>query len=273
MSTERPDPYKSPRDLFAFELRRHRQAAELSQRQLARRMDYSDSLINMVEAAKRPPTRRFAELADRALGLDGDMLRLYTATTWNKAPDYLRSWLEEEQEATSLRTWQPSIVPGLLQTESYAREILAAWPSITAEELDERLSNRMQRQAILVGDKPPDLNILLDEDVIRHMIGGAAVMREQLDHLLQVVSRWHVTMQIVPYVARPHCGQMGGFVLAERNGVAYAAYAEAQPVGRTFDERRLIADLIRRYDAIRAQALPVKESLRLVEEAVDRIGV
>ncbi|MEO3809743.1 helix-turn-helix transcriptional regulator [Sphaerisporangium sp. B11E5] len=273
MSTERLDPYESPRALFAYELRRHRQAAELTQRQLGERMDYSDSLINMVESAKRPPTRRFAELADRALGLDGDMVRLYTATTWNKAPDYLRPWLEEEEDATSLRTWQPSIVPGLLQTESYAREILATWPSITTEELDERLANRMQRQSILTREKPPDLNVLIDEDVIRHPIGGAAVMREQLEHLLRIASQPHVVLQMVPYAARPHCGQMGGFVLAERNGVAYAAFAEAQPVGRTFDDRRLIAGLVRRYDAIRAEAVPVKQSLRLIEEAVDRIGV
>ncbi|MFC6082286.1 helix-turn-helix domain-containing protein [Sphaerisporangium aureirubrum] len=273
MSPEKPlDPHESPRALFAFELRRHRHSAGLTQRQLGDRMGFSDSMITMVEATKRAPTRRFAELADEVLGLDGAMVRLYAATTWNKAPEHLRPWLEEEEDATVLRTWQPTIVPGLLQTQSYAQAILATWPSITGEELDERLSNRMQRQSILIRDNPPDLNAVIDEDVITHVIGDVAIMREQLEHLLKVASQPNVTIQLVPYAARPHCGQGGGFILAERNGVPYAAYADAQPFGRTFDNRRLIAELVRRYDAIRAEALPFKQSLRLIEEAVNQIG-
>nr|WP_262841778.1 Scr1 family TA system antitoxin-like transcriptional regulator [Sphaerisporangium corydalis] len=78
-----------------------------------------------------------------------------------------------------------------------------------------------------------------------------------------------MTIQLVPYEARPHCGLMGGFIIAERNGYPYA---DAQPVGRTFDDRQLIADLILRYDAIRAEAVPFKQSLRLIEEAVNQIG-
>ncbi|MET8141437.1 helix-turn-helix transcriptional regulator [Sphaerisporangium sp. NPDC005288] len=266
------DPYESPRALFAFELRRHRQAAELTQRQLGERIGYSDSLVAMVESCKRAPSRQFAELCDRALGLDGTMARLYAATTWRTAPDYLRPWLEEEQDATGLRTWQPTLVPGLLQTKAYAREILATWPGIGAEELEERLAGRMERQTMFNGEMPPDFTVVIDEDVISHVIGDTKIMREQLTHLLEIARHPQVTLQVVPYAARPHCGAMGGFIIAERNGHPYAAYAEAQPVGRTFDDRRLISELIRRYDAIRAEAVPFKQSLRLIEEAVDRIG-
>ncbi|MBB5624349.1 helix-turn-helix domain-containing protein [Sphaerisporangium krabiense] len=266
------DPHESPRALFAFELRRHREAAHMSQRQLAERLGYSDSMINLVERAKRPPSRQFAELCDRTFALDGTMLRLYMATTWHKAPEYLRPWLEEEEYATGLRNWEPLIIPGLLQTRAYAREILATWPGVTDEELEERVTNRMQRQARLYQDKPPDLNFLIDEDVITHPIGGAGIMREQLGYLLEMAEHPQVTIQVVPYAARPHCGLMGGFIIAERNGSSYAAYSDAQPVGRTFDDRALITDLIRKYDAIRAEAVPFKESLRLIEEAVNRIG-
>jgi transcriptional regulator with XRE-family HTH domain len=266
------DPYESPRELFAFELRRHRQEANLTQRQLAKRIKYSDSMVNMVEQAKRPPSKQFAELCDKALELNGTMARLYAATTWNRAPEYLRPWLEEEEGATGLRNWEPMVVPGLLQTQAYAREILGSWPGITSEELDERLTNRMQRQAILHRDKPPVFQVILDEDVIRHPIGNAEIMREQLSYLLEIADHPQVTIQIVPYEARPHCGLSGGFIIAERNGHAYAAYADAQPVGRTFDDRRLMAELIRRYDAMRAEAVPFKQSLRLIEEAVNRIG-
>ncbi|MEV6980751.1 helix-turn-helix transcriptional regulator [Sphaerisporangium sp. NPDC051017] len=266
------DPHESPRAIFAFELRRYREAANMSQRQLARRLGYSDSMINMVERAKRPPSKQFAELCDKAFSLEGTMLRLYMATTWHKAPEYLRPWLEEEEDATSLRTWQPLVVPGLLQTQAYAREILSTWPGISNEEVEERVANRMQRQAILHRDQAPALNVVIDEDVIRDHIGSAEIMREQLSHLLEIAQHPQVTIQLVPYAARPHCGLMGGFIIAERNGSCYAAYADAQPVGRTFDDRALIADLIRKYDAIRAEAVPFKQSLRLIEEAVNRIG-
>ncbi|GGK97205.1 transcriptional regulator [Sphaerisporangium melleum] len=266
------DPYESPRALFAFELRRHRQAAGLSMRQLGERIGYSDSLVNLVELCKRAPSRQFAELCDRALGLDGTMARLHAATTWRRAPEYLRPWLEEEEDATSLRTWQPTLVPGLLQTEEYAREILATWPGISTERVEERLVGRMERQAIFQRETPPDFTVIIDEDVITHVIGSPKIMRDQLAHLLEMAQHPQVTIQIVPYAARPHCGQAGGFVIAERHGHPYAAFADAQPLGRTFDERKLMAELIRRYDAIRADAVPFKESLRLIEEAVSRIG-
>jgi transcriptional regulator with XRE-family HTH domain len=266
------DPHESPRAIFAFELRRHREAAKLTQRQLAARIGFSDSMVNMVELARRPPSRRFAELCDQVFGLDGSMVRLYTATTWNKAPEYLRPWLEEEDDATGLRTWQPTIVPGLLQTQAYAREILAATPGIAHEELEKRLANRLQRQAILQRDRPPALNVVIDEAVLHRIIGDVEVMREQLMYLLEVARHPLVTIQIVPSAVRAHCGLAGGFIIAERNGSPYAAYTDAQPFGRTFDDRRLIAELVLRYDALRAEALPFSQSLRLIEEAVNQSG-
>jgi transcriptional regulator with XRE-family HTH domain len=266
------DPHESPRAVFAFELRRYREAAKLTQRQLAARIGFSDSMVNMVELAKRPPSRRFAELCDQVFGLDGSMVRLYTATTWNKAPEYLRPWLEEEDDATGLRTWQPTIVPGLLQTQAYAREILAATPGIAYEELEKRVANRLERQAILQRDRPPVLNVVIDEAVLHRVIGDAEIMREQLMYLLEVARHPLVTIQIVPSTVRAHCGLAGGFIIAERNGSPYAAYTDAQPFGRTFDDRRLIAELVLRYDALRAEALPFSQSLRLIEEAVNQSG-
>ncbi|RCG29493.1 XRE family transcriptional regulator [Sphaerisporangium album] len=265
-----PDPYESPRALFAFELRRYRNAVNMSQRQLAQRLGYSDSMVNMVEQVKRPPSRQFAELCDQVFGLDGTMVRLYMATTWHKAPEYLRPWLEEEEDATGLRTWQPMIVPGLLQTEAYAREVLAATPGITDEVLERRLTNRMQRQAILHREKPPALSVVMDEGVIRRVIGDMEVTREQLRYLLEIARHPQVTIQVVPCTVRAHCGMAGGFIIAERNGHPYAAYTDAQPSGRTFDDRRLIAELVRRYDALRAEAVPFSQSLRLIEEAVNQ---
>ncbi|MEU9887153.1 helix-turn-helix transcriptional regulator [Sphaerisporangium sp. NPDC051011] len=266
------DPSESPRALFAFELRRYRQAAKLSQQALASRIGFSNSLVAMVETLSRAPTEDFARACDRALALDGTMLSLYIATTWDKAPEYIRPWLDEEAEATTLKSWEPMLVPGLLQTEAYIRAVMATSPGITHGELEERVAGRMQRQSILHKENPPLVTFIMDEAVIQRPISSIGVMREQLEFLLIIARNSHVTIQIVPINAGEHCGLAGGFMIAERNGSSYAAYADSQPVGRPIDDRQIIAELAARYDTIRAEALPFKQSLLLIQEAVNQGG-
>ncbi|WP_203992058.1 helix-turn-helix domain-containing protein [Sphaerisporangium rufum] len=258
--------------LFADELRRHRRAAKLSQRALASRMGFSDSLVAMVETLKRPPTDDFARACDRALGLGGAMFGLYIATTWDKAPEHLRPWLEEEEEAEALRNWEPNLVPGLLQTEAYARAMFGTAPGLTPDEAEERVAARIRRQAILRRNRPPIVTFIMDETVIHRRIGSIAIMREQLAYLLEVARYPNVIIQIVPQDAGEHCGLAGGFIIAERNGSCYAAYSDAQPAGTTIDDRHVICELAARYDAIRAEALPFKASLRLIQEVVSKMS-
>lgn len=266
------DPSESPQALFASELRRYRQAAHLTQKALGARMSFSDSQVAMVEAMRRAPTESFARECDKALDLDGTMVSLYVATTWNTAPEYIRPWLEEEADATGLRSWEPNLIPGLLQTEAYAREMFATSPAVTREEIEDRLTGRMRRQSILNRDKPPLISILLDEAVLHRSIGGAEVMREQLQFVLEVAEHPTVTIQVVPYEVVAHCGLAGGFIIAERNGAPYAAYTEGQPFGRTIDDRQVIGQLTARYDAIRAEALPFRQSVKHIKEVVNQHG-
>ncbi|MGW4641392.1 helix-turn-helix domain-containing protein [Sphaerisporangium sp. NPDC004334] len=269
-SSNEINPHDSPRGLFVFELRRHRTAAGLTQKQLADRVGFSESMVAMIESLKRTPSQRFAELCDQALDLDGAMTRLHAAATWHKAPEHFRPWLEEEQDATALHGWEPVLVPGLLQTEAYARELFAAEPGIGTDEIDERLASRMQRQTVLDRDDAPFVVALIDEAVLYRPIGTAEVRKEQLTHLLEVAQRPQVTIQIVPRAAQALCGLLGGFIIAERNGSSYAAYVEGQPNGRIVDDRPTIARLLRRYDALSSEAVPYRQSLKLIHEAVDQ---
>ncbi|WP_248958151.1 helix-turn-helix domain-containing protein [Sphaerisporangium perillae] len=266
------DPHESPRALFVFELRRYRTAANLTQKQLAERIGFSESMVAMIESLKRAPSQRFAELCDRAFGLDGTMTRLHVATTWHRAPEHFRPWLEEEQDATALKGWEPMLIPGLLQTEAYARELFAAEPGISGDEVDERIAGRMQRQSVLDRDDPPFVVALIDEAVLHRPIGDAEVRREQLKHLLEVAQRPQVTIQVVPQTAQALCGLLGGFIVAERNGSSYAAYVEGQPNGRIVEDRPTIVRLLRRYDALSSEAVPYKQSLKLIHEVVDHDG-
>lgn len=117
----RIDPDESPRARFAYELRALRRENGLTQRQLGERIGYAESSIGMVEQGHRPPTQLLAELVDEAFNLPGTFAKLYLKTTWAGAPEHFRSWLLEEQDATALRGYEPTLIPGLFETEAYAR--------------------------------------------------------------------------------------------------------------------------------------------------------
>ncbi|MFC4589402.1 helix-turn-helix domain-containing protein [Sphaerisporangium corydalis] len=264
------DPDESPRARFAYELRRHRLAAELTQKQLARRIGFSTSAVAMVETSKFRPSERFAELCDQVFGLDGVMARLY-AEVWPPPPPvpaHFRDWAVEEQRATALRFWAPLLVPGLLQTEDFARQVLSRLPGTSPEQVEERVRGRMQRKAILSRDNPPTVTTLIDEGVLHRPIGGPAVMREQMEHLLEMARRPKVTVQIVPYGAEALSGLSGAFTIAEMRGNPYTVRVESQPWGRTVADRGTIAELIGCFDAIRADAYPQHLSCKMIEEVV-----
>ncbi|GII65004.1 transcriptional regulator [Sphaerisporangium krabiense] len=264
------DPSESPRARFAYELRRHRLAARLTQKQLARRIGFSTSAVAMVETSKFRPSERFAELCDEAFGLDGVVTRLY-AEVWPPPPPvpaHFRAWAVEERRATALRFWAPMLVPGMLQTENYARRVLSRLPGATEQEVEQRLSARMLRQAVLSRDDGPVITALIDEGVLHRPVGGPAVMREQLTHLVAMMRHPRVTVQIVPYGAEALSGLNGAYSIAEMRGNPYMVRVESQPWGRTLSERGLIADLVKGFDAIRADAYPQHLSIVMIEETM-----
>jgi transcriptional regulator with XRE-family HTH domain len=264
------DPEQSPRARFAYELRRHRLAAKLTQKQLGRRIGFSTSAVAMVETSKFRPSERFAGLCDEVFGLDGVMTRLY-AEVWPPPPPvpaHFRDWAVEEQRATALRFWAPLLVPGLLQTEAFARHVLSCRPGTDPGQVEERVVGRMRRKEILCRDNPPTVTAFIDEGVLHRPVGGPAVMREQLEHLLEMAQHPKVTVQVVPYSAESLSGLSGAFAIAEMRGNPYTVRVESQPWGQTVTDRSVIAELIGCFDAVRAGAYPQHLSCKMIEEAV-----
>ncbi len=264
------DPEASAAARFAYELRRHRLMAGLTQGQVGRRIGFSESMIGMVETLKREPTEGFARLCDRVFRLDGVLYGLYKEA-WPPpppVPEHFRDWAAEELRATTLRLWDPLLIPGLFQTETYARWIIECAPGITSEEVDQRVSSRMQRKRALFGDDPPMVWSVIDEGVLCRPVGSTSIVREQLEHLVEMARHPKVTIQVVPYGARAGAGLLGAFGIAEMRGIPYTVYVESQPHGRTIDERSLITKIVNRYDAIRGEAHSQSLSLKMIEEAV-----
>lgn len=260
---------ESPRARFGAEMRRLRETAELSQSAVASRLGCTQTQVSRLEAASRTPSKSDAERLDRLFGSNGStyFMALHRQITARPgSPAWFMSWAEEiEPTACALRSWDPLLIPGLLQTESYARRIFSREPLITPEEVEERVEARLARQAIINGDSPPLLLALLDEGVLRRRVGGAEVMREQFDHLLEVSERPTISIQVVD----PEClpGLLGAFMIAELpDGRPDTVHVDSSAEGQVTTDPRLVTSISKRYEAIRLWAYPEHVSRKMIEE-------
>jgi transcriptional regulator with XRE-family HTH domain len=214
--------------VFASELRHARARHGLSQDQLADKIAYSASLVGMVESCRGMPSLDFAQRCDEALATGGVLARLHPLVAGEAYPAWFRPFVELERVATSLRAWEPLLIPGLMQTEDYARAILrASRPRDADPAIDQLVTARLARQGILARDNPPDLWVIIDEGVLRRPVGEPGVMAAQLDRLLTASRAPWVTVQVMPASAGAHPGLLGPFVIAGFADAADVAYLDS----------------------------------------------
>ncbi|HZC64242.1 MAG TPA: helix-turn-helix transcriptional regulator [Streptosporangiaceae bacterium] len=229
MALRDPEAGASPLALFGAELRHYRTAAGLSQEQLGERIGYSAALVGAVETARRMPT-----------------------------------------EALSLRSWELAGIPGLLQTAGYARAMLrGALPDANEEQVEEQVNARLQRQEILERRDPPMLWTIMDEGTLRRRVGDAGIMREQLDHLIEVSRSPKVKVLVVPASAGAHVGLSGAFVIAEFREGPDVVYLDTAAQGQIADHPDIVKACDQVFDTLRAEALPPRASLDLIAEVRD----
>jgi transcriptional regulator with XRE-family HTH domain len=264
-------PADSPTALFGFELRRYRKARSWSQIRLSKAVSYSIGTISMIETARRSPTEDFARRCDEALEAEGALMRLWPMVSHASAPPWFRPWLDVEATAEAIRTWAPLVVPGLLQTEDYARAVLSGDVGAASEQVEERVIARMERQSILRRPKPPLLWAVIDEAVLHRPIGSPAVMSAQLTRLLEAGQTPRSTIQILPLNTCSTTGLAGAFTIAQTHGVFDTAYVESAGVmSRVTDRPEDVSVLTYRYEGIRSEALPQRESLKVIKETLQQ---
>jgi transcriptional regulator with XRE-family HTH domain len=257
--------------LFSAELRQARMRAGLTQDQLAEQIAYSPSLVGHVETGSRAPSLDFAVRADEALGTGGLLARLQPFVRSEAYPAWFRDWVEIEREATSLRWFEPLLVPGLLQTEEYARAVLAAAHPASADgEVDRLVAARLDRQAILTCEEPPLLWVILDEGVLHRPVGGPKVMAEQIDRLIVAARQPRIMFQVVPSDAGAHPGLAGQFVIAGFDGQPDVAYLDNALTGQVVERPGDVARVALLYDILKAEALSPRASVDLARKAIER---
>jgi hypothetical protein len=167
-----------------------------------------------------------------------------------------------------IRWWEPLLIPGLLQTGDYARAVLG-WGPDDGGDLDERVTARLDRQAILDRESPPEVWILLGEPVLAYQVGDAAVMRKQIEHLAEMAARPQVTIQVVAAGAGAYGGLSGAFAIGT-DSTGTVIYLETGVQGMVVRDPRLITRAASMFDHLRAEALPRYQTLDVLAKAGDR---
>ena len=268
--------------MFGGELRYYRTKAGFSQDQLGSRVYCSGDLVGKVENGQRVPTREFTLACDAVPELDtrGALMRLWEHLqehlVYKAAPGWFRVWAAIERRATALRSWEPLLIPGLLQTDDYAREVLRrGQPNDSDGGIDERVATRMERQQILERDDPPLLLAVIDEGALRRggrFSGGDAGASGDAGATGAPGENGRTAegnAQAVPLEAGPHPGMAGPMLIASCDAAPDVAYLDTAMEGQLVErpERRRRRGRPLRYLEIGSPAGPA--SVKLIAEVTE----
>ncbi|MEV7329058.1 helix-turn-helix transcriptional regulator [Micromonospora sp. NPDC093244] len=182
---------------------------------------------------------------------------------------WFRPWADLEQDATGIRSYQPLLVPGLLQTEGYARAVLSTGGLVPPSEVDLIVAGRIERQAVLRRDDPPQFVAVIDEVVLRRPVGDGSVMAGQLRHLAAAAEWEHVQVRVIPAESPWHTGLAGPFVLGRLPDGTELAYLDNQLRGQVVTDPVDVASLGRRWESVTGEALPRRRSIELIREVAE----
>ncbi|MFD3499133.1 helix-turn-helix domain-containing protein [Streptomyces sp. NPDC058678] len=253
--------------VFGRQLKLFRERAGMDRATLGSLTGYSASTIASFEQARRIPPPKFIDRADEVLEAGGVLSASKEEVARAQYPAFFRDAAKLEAEAVVLHVYATQAVPGLLQTEEYARAVFAMWrPQLDDEVVEQRLTARLARQEIFSRRPAPYLSFVIEEAVLLRPLGGEVVWRGQLEHLMLIAERRYVEIQVMPLSRQEHAGLAGPFTLMEMKDGRRIAYAEVQGDSRVHTERQRVRELERTYGTLRAQAHTPAESRALIEK-------
>ncbi|MCX4846862.1 helix-turn-helix transcriptional regulator [Streptomyces sp. NBC_00893] len=210
---------------LAAELRRLRAAADLTREDVAKATGINEATLYRVEKARARPQKRTlialldlyaaneAQRADLLAVQNGSNDQGWLRPYHSELPEEYTAYIGFESEARTIRNYESLFIPGLAQTESYARAVVrGVLPTASRREVEQRVQARVERQALLAKEDPPQLWAIVDEAAVRRLVGGREVMRAQARHLLQLTEEPNVTIQVIPFETGAHAGMTGNFV-------------------------------------------------------------
>lgn len=236
-----------------------------TQVEMGGKLGYSSSLVSGVETMDKAPTADFAARCDEVFVTPGTFETLQGLVAREAYPAFFAPVIPFEREAVRIHGWELGAVPGLLQTEAYARALIRSGrPRDSGDTIDRLVAARMERQEITFGETAPLLWYALDEGVLWHVVGGLSVMAEQLDRLMDAADAPGIVVQVLPFTADNHAGADGPIAVYEFSESPSVCYTECYSGGRIVEGRAEVADLMTVISLIRASALSPRDSRELI---------
>lgn len=255
-------------------VRLFREQARLTQQALADAIGYSLEQVASVEQGRRPAKAAFTEAAERVLGAGGALKVLQEDVDRTKLPKFFRDFASIEVDAVSRFSYDPLLIPGLLQTEAYARALfMAHCPALEEEVIEFHTEARLNRQQLLTRSPMAELSFVIGETVLTNPVGDDEVMCEQLRRLGRLTERRNVSIQVMPAAHGFHPGLNGGFIVLETAEHRQVGYVESQEVGSVVSDPAQVSAFGIRYGKLRSQALTPEESARLLRRLAGEAAV
>lgn len=263
---------QEPRQRFAEELRSLRRTSGISLRALGERLGWDWSLFGKMEKGETLGSPEVVQALDTFYKTPDLLLALWelAAGDHTQFRERYRRYMALEAEAVSLWHFAVSVLPGLLQTPGYAREVLMAG-GMRGKELDQQVEARMGRRELLEGEDPPPFRTILSEAVLRTPLRDAAEWRAQLEYLRQVSERPNVTVHVLLHGAGVHglmSADMWYLLLPHARTVAYT---ENGYQGELIEEAATVVRLQKTYDAVRDLALCPAESRKFILQMLEEV--
>ncbi|MCX5296697.1 helix-turn-helix transcriptional regulator [Streptomyces sp. NBC_00193] len=244
-----------------------RVAKNLTQKQLGELVNLDAETIASIEQGRRALMPNVAELMDLHLGLPGILaVAAHGMPSVDGPPPWAEEYLRLEDGAIALSWFDNQVVPGLLQTENYARAVITCRvPAHPEAEIESLTALRVARKAILRRETPPTLSFVIWEAVLRDRIGGDEVHAEQLRHLRECADLPHLSLQVMPLGRTSHAGLDGPFILLETPDHHHLGYTETQRGSQLISALDELSILARKYAMLRTQALNTEQTRGLLD--------
>lgn len=244
-----------------------RRRAGLTQEEFADLVPYSVQTVAKIEQGRRFPQPDFVERAEETLDAFGALRG--AARHLSRQPglaSWFRQWARLEAEAVNLCTYECRLIPGLLQTEAYARTLFVdQLPPLDDDQIEAQWTARAERQRLLRGRPNTAFSFILEEHLFLRQTGGAEITRELIDHVLELAQVRNVEVQVVPQVQVHHAGLHGPIQLLETPENKWFGYLEGQETGQFVPSPKVVSTLQMRYVRMRSQAYSLSESRALLQ--------
>ncbi|QXE39273.1 helix-turn-helix transcriptional regulator [Streptomyces sp. GMY02] len=256
--------------MLGAELRHHREKKGMSQNELGKPLFVSGAFIGMLEVGVRRMQPEFAVKFDEIFETGEYFFRHCEVLKKSKYPDHFAEAAEAEATAVMIREYAPLLIPGLLQTEAYARAVFrAGLPTATEDVINELLVPRVERAKLLNDPTLPTVWAVLDEAALRRAVGGPATMADALRHIAALMRRHRVIVQVLPFTSGAHAAMGGALKLMEFDDAPPLAYVDGLASGQLHDDPATVRCFRLTYDLIGASALSPEASLALIESAAE----